>query len=410
MSQKSILAIKALNEQLELLEPIKKIYAEQGSTAGDARLDLWRPRAVSSLSKILRHDLISGLAGAKHHKADAILRAALEEVRKYSDDESLYAKALKEPEKGNAETISDVASTVIAAPPKARNIVARGPLLIAQPMRKIIDNRYEIIDLIGKGGMGEVLRVKDRQTEIEYALKQLHPAFDSMESVEDIKQNFALVSCLTHPNIVCTRYLGFEQESKRAYLILDLIEGPNLEKWLESQKLPISYELATQLASQISNALDYAYEFKKVVHCDVKPANILIRNNNKGVPEICLTDYGLAAQAQASLHAKSLTNVHNSPKGTAAYMSPEQIEGKTLTRGVDQWALGVVFYEMIAGQKPFIGPNFFATTRKITDQSPEKPRTITDEQWAVLQKALSKDREKRYDTCTEFTQALMKKI
>ena len=287
--------------------------------------------------------------------------------------------------------------------------------------------RYEVRRVIGRGAMGEVLEVRDKHSGNDYALKRVPP-----ELVRDpgqmagIRSNFALVSQLSHPHIATMRSLEVDSATSHAYIIMDLVRGQDLGLWLAERRevvgpegvtLPIDCVLG--IAEQIAAALDYAHsqpasrasdgkpKMYGILHRDLKPSNVMLETNREyrpGIPYVKLVDFGLAAEIQASMMSSSVQG-QNKLAGTPAYMAPEQWEGRTLTRGVDQWSLAVIIYEMVAGRRPFNGPSEMAIMTQICKADPEQPATLTAAQWEVLKKTMQPDRKQRHRSCMALVKA-----
>src|SRR5579872_3372517 len=199
---------------------------------------------------------------------------------------------------------------------------------------------YEIITLIGKGGMGEVYRATDTRLGREVAVKISQEQFN-----ERFEREARVVASLNHPNI-CTLF-----DVGPNYLVMDLIDGPTLADRIREGPIPLEEALA--LARQIADALEAAHE-KGVVHRDLKPGNVKITAS--GVVKVL--DFGLAKVA-----GNAVAPSGNSPTitmdatqagmimGTASYMSPEQAKGKPVDKRADIWAFGVVLHEMLTGRK-----------------------------------------------------------
>src|SRR6516162_7462565 len=206
---------------------------------------------------------------------------------------------------------------------------------------------YEILALIGAGGMGEVYRARDTKLKRDVALKVLPDAFarDPGRMARFQREAHVLAS-LNHPNIA--HIYGVEERA----LVMELVEG-------ESPKGPLPFEDAWKIALQIADALEYAHE-KGVIHRDLKPANVKVTPD--GV--VKLLDFGLAKAFSGAPESVG-NDPENSPTvtlggtvagvilGTAAYMSPEQAKGKKVDKRADIWAFGVVLYELLTGERLF---------------------------------------------------------
>lgn len=304
------------------------------------------------------------------------------------------------------------------------------PTLPIYDSQKPILGRYKKIRPLGKGAMGEVFEVQDLQSNQSYALKRVPPflAHDA-GTMQGIQRNYSMVSRLAHPHIGITRFLERDPTSQEVFLILDLIRGITLRWWVERWQMAhaesgegLPFELVIGIAEQLASALDYAHSVSRessssnkkvpasgILHCDLKPGNVMVVEGEEfraNVPLIKIIDFGLASEVQGSLVESTMGLVRNRPAGTPAYMAPEQLLGKTLTRGVDQWALAVIVYEMLAGYRPFRGGDISVLVDAIQHKEPEKPKSVTEEQWAHLARALQKDRRHRFPSCSLFVQKL----
>ncbi len=259
-------------------------------------------------------------------------------------------------------------------------------------------SHYEIVEKIGEGGMGVVYKAKDTKLDRFVALKFLAP---HLLKDEDAHRRFVreakAAAALDHPNI-CTVYEIDEADGK-TFIAMAFIEGQSLDKVIASG--PMKIEDAVEIAGQTARALAVAHE-KGVVHRDIKPANILIPESGSGRDrQAKLMDFGLAQLAGSSKITKG-----QSMLGTVAYMSPEQVEGIEVDGRADVWALGAVLYEMLSGQTPFQGHFDQAILYSILNEAPE-PLTglrtgIPQPLEAIVDKALEKDREKRYQSVDEL--------
>lgn len=245
-------------------------------------------------------------------------------------------------------------------------------------------DHYEILELIGKGGMGEVYRAKDTRLPRDAAIKVSAQQFN-----ERFAREARIVASLNHPNI-CTLY-----DVGPNYLVMELVEGPTLADRLKSG--PMSLEEASAIARQIADALDNAHE-KGVVHRDLKPGNIKIRPD--GVVKVL--DFGLAKVGgmpaiAASDESPTITVGQTAAGvilGTAAYMAPEQAKGKEVDKRADIYAFGLVFYEMLSGARVHSGDTMQETMASVLKDEPDLSK-IPVQARRLLKRCLEKDPQNR---------------
>ena len=263
---------------------------------------------------------------------------------------------------------------------------------------------YEITCQLGKGGMGEVYQAKDRKLGRDVAIKVLPEEFaKDADRVARFQREAKLLASLNHPNIAAI--YGLEESGGTNFLVLELVEGDTLADQIKRGPIPVEESL--KLALQIAEALEAAHE-KGVIHRDLKPANIKVTPDGK----VKVLDFGLAkafAGEQAEL------NLSNSPTlsdaatqqgvilGTAAYMSPEQAEGKTVAPSSDIFSFGSVLYEMVTGRKAFQGDTILSTILAILNKEPAPLGTdISSEMEKTVTRCLCKDPAKRYQNGSEL--------
>ena len=204
-----------------------------------------------------------------------------------------------------------------------------------------IANRYEILDELGKGGMGTVYRGLDTQSQQTIAIKQLKPEVTTPELIERFVREGAALRDLNHPNIV--KMLDEVEEDGQHYLIIEYLPGGDLSDLLKAGQLPV--EKTLQLAIDICDALTRAHRLN-IIHRDLKPANVLIAED--GTPR--LTDFGVAHLGEKERVTDTDTIV-----GTVDYLAPETLNGEAVDPRADIWAFGVMLFEMLAGRAPFRG-------------------------------------------------------
>ncbi|HKU76385.1 MAG TPA: serine/threonine-protein kinase, partial [Pyrinomonadaceae bacterium] len=265
---------------------------------------------------------------------------------------------------------------------------------------------YQIVNLIGEGGMGEVYLATDTILGRRVALKVL-PAFVSKdpERLRRFTQEARAASRLSHPNVCVVHEVG-ETDDGRPFIAMEYIEGMTLRQRIRSQAMKLGDVL--DIAIQIADALTAAHE-SGIVHRDIKPENIVIR------PEgfVKILDFGLAKLTERHKSATTTTMptllFHSTPGvviGTAAYMSPEQARGVAIDERTDIWGLGVVLYEMASGRAPFTGetPTDVVVAIVEREQPPisEHVEGSPPELERIVKKALRKDRNERYQIVKEM--------
>ena len=271
--------------------------------------------------------------------------------------------------------------------------------------------RYRVTGELGQGGMGVVYRCFDEVGGIDVALKALPPelSHDTGE-MEEVRENFRLVAGLVHQNIASAKTLEKDPATGDVSLIMECVEGMNLRQWRKaetrsqesgarSQKGGVAPEKALPVLRQAAAALDFAHE-QKVVHRDVKPANIMLRAD--GIVKVL--DFGLAAQIHTSL--SRVSRVHYGTSGTGPYMAPEQWEGRRQDERTDQYALAATAYELLAGRCPFENHDTSILREAVLRQKPEPLAGLTKAQNAALLRGLAKEPGERFATCGEFVAAL----
>ena len=270
---------------------------------------------------------------------------------------------------------------------------------------EIILNRYRVDDLIGRGGMAEVYKVWDSKRMTFLAMKVLHEdlALDRV-FMRRFQREAQTLSKLQHPNIV--RFYGLEQDGRLAFMLLDFVEGETLKHKIFDAGGPMPADQIRGVVRTICGALQFAHG-EGLVHCDIKPGNIMIDQNGK----VLLSDFGIARMSDTA----TATMVG---MGTPAYMAPEQARGLDPVPQTDIYALGVVLFEMLTGgERPFTGERAETTGgtsekvrwEQIHLQAPSPCKWNPDiplELEAVVQKCLQKDVDDRYESPLEIINAL----
>jgi serine/threonine-protein kinase len=253
---------------------------------------------------------------------------------------------------------------------------------------------YEITALLGKGGMGEVYRARDTRLKRDVAIKILPDEFSRDPDRVTRFEREAQVLALLNDSRIGAIY-GLEEFKGTRFLVLELVNGPTLAERIARGALPP--EEALVIAAQIADALEYAHE-RNVIHRDLKPANIKLTDGS-----VKVLDFGLAkalADPVLSTDPADSPTFSTGPTvagvilGTAAYMSPEQAQGKPLDKRTDIWSFGVVLYEMFTGKPPFGGETAADALASILKEAPDLDR-VPAKIRPLLQKCLEKDRRQR---------------
>ena len=263
--------------------------------------------------------------------------------------------------------------------------------------------RYEIVDEIGKGAMGVVYLARDPLIGRLVALKTFRLGYSVRDQeLEQFRIRFMReaqsAGILSHPNIVTIHDVVEQTEEGLAFIAMEYVRGTTLKALLQSDQ-PMSLQFIVDVVSQVAEALDYAHAHR-VIHRDVKPANILITADNK----VKITDFGIAR-----LDTSNLTQ-EGQLLGTPNYMAPEQIQGKEIDHRADLFALGVVLYEMLTRHKPFQGENLTVVSHRIVydhfTPPKEYARDLPPGVEQVLDRALEKDPARRYQRARDLAEDL----
>lgn len=258
-------------------------------------------------------------------------------------------------------------------------------------MAKMLKDRYELIGELGKGGMGVVYRGRDTQLDREVAIKLLPPQLSQDPTfLQRFEREAKAVTSLEHNNIVPV--YDFGQDRNQTFLIMRLLKGGDLKRKIENS--PLTIQETIRILRQVGSALDKAHA-NNIIHRDLKPGNVLFDDDGNAF----LGDFGIVKLTNES---KSFTQTGGT-LGTPYYMSPEQIrEPQTIDHRTDLYSLGVILYEMLTGNLPYESESSFDLQNmhvnnpipSLLAANSELPQALED----VIQKAMAKNREDRYDT------------
>ncbi|MDH5769035.1 MAG: serine/threonine protein kinase, partial [Nitrospirota bacterium] len=255
-------------------------------------------------------------------------------------------------------------------------------------------NRYEIIEELGKGGMGRVYRVEDTKLKQEIALKLIKPEIaKDKKTIERFRNELKLAREIAHRN-VCRMY-DLNEEKGTHYITMEYVRGEDLRSSIRRfGQLPIGKSIS--IIKQICEGLAEAHRLG-VVHRDLKSNNIMIDKEGN----VRIMDFGIAR----SLEAKGITGA-GVMIGTPEYMSPEQVEGKEVDQRSDIYSLGIILYEMVTGKVPFEGDTPFTIGMKHKGEMPQNPQElntqISDDLNRMILRCLEKDKDKRYQSAGEM--------
>jgi serine/threonine protein kinase len=273
-------------------------------------------------------------------------------------------------------------------------------------------SHYRVLDILGGGGMGIVYRAEDLKLGRRVALKFLPEELRAdAKASERFEREARAASALDHPNICAIHEFG--EHEGQPFMVMPLLEGQTLRDRIAARGTPLATDELLSIAIQITEALETAHQ-KGIIHRDIKPANIFI--TTRGEPKIL--DFGLAkltggSEAARNDETPTGPSTHLSLSrtgvalGTAAYMSPEQVRGEKLDARTDLFSFGLVLYEMATGQQAFSGETAAVLHEAILSRTPAPARNLNPELPVrlepIINKALQKDRELRYQTAAQMS-------
>ncbi len=256
--------------------------------------------------------------------------------------------------------------------------------------------KYQIVSILGQGGMGIVYKAIDPDISQEVALKVIRPELLKNDNDGTFLKRFRneVLACrrLKHPNIVAT--YDYHEDGLTCFIVMEYVDGQPLSDFLDSKQI-FDFEYIYKIIKQLLSVLSYAHG-QGVVHRDIKPDNIMIKED--GV--IHVMDFGIARMDTSTL------TVAGTVMGSPGYMSPEQCMGKQVDNRSDIFSAGVVLYQLIANERPFTGDNPMATMQKILNVDPVKVSLLNNNIPSsfdlVINKALAKVPKNRYQSAEEF--------
>jgi serine/threonine protein kinase len=258
--------------------------------------------------------------------------------------------------------------------------------------------RYQIVEELGRGGMGNVYKAQDTEIKEKIALKLIKPEISSdKKTIERFQNELKLARKISHRNVCRMHDLG--KSEGNYFITMEYVDGENLKGMIRMMG-QLSSGKAISIAKQVCEGLSEAHRIG-VVHRDLKPSNIMIDKDGNAK----IMDFGIAR----SLTGKGITGV-GVMIGTPEYMSPEQVESKEIDQRSDIYSLGVILYEMVTGQVPFEGDTPYSIGVKHKSEAPRNPKEInpqiSDDLNRMILKCLEKEKDKRYQSAGELRSEL----
>jgi eukaryotic-like serine/threonine-protein kinase len=260
---------------------------------------------------------------------------------------------------------------------------------------------YEIVDLIGAGGMGQVYRARDARLGRDVAIKVVPASGHREQALQRFAVEARAAGSINHPNILAVHDVGTYEGGP--YLVLELLEGQTLREMLGGRPLSLgkALDLAVQLAQGLSAAHDHG-----VVHRDLKPENLLVTSEGR----LKILDFGIAKLVADGAPEGRPGTLTGSVMGTVGYMSPEQVRGERADHRSDLFAFGLILHEMLTGELAFKRPSTVETGSAILNEEPPRlPESVPPEFARLVRRCLEKEPEKRFQSAGELLSALQSK-
>ena len=271
-----------------------------------------------------------------------------------------------------------------------------GASLDEMPIGYVLDNRYHVMRPLGRGGMGSIYKVVDKETGSECAVKVLRAELTrSPEAMQNLKREVATASTLTHQNLLRVNHLALRGSA--AYILMEFIDGEDLETYLGRKGGCLSEGDFCRLMPQLLAGLDFLHE-RGIVHLDIKPQNIMVTPAG----EVKITDFGISKTIKEQVDAQGRQPI----TGTVCFMAPEQLRGERTDRRTDIYALGIMFHFLLSGEFPF--PLRSCEEIQAWHLGPSADVSRVPEKWRPLVgKCLARKAAERFRSCQEIRQWIL---
>ena len=383
-----LMKIDKLDEALEMFDSVEKEDAEYLMAEAETGVCLFRMNNIEEAGDILEKALADLSPGSDTIEFFYTMGLIYERAGRRHEARKIYRKIAAEDEsfldiKERLQKLS--ASTAETSnPPYDRTVKlteASGG----------IEQRYEILRELGRGGMGVVFQARDKLLDRDVVLKQLSRSV--VDAEEEARERFLrearAASRLSHPNIVSVYDVIEDRDD--LFIAMEYVDGISLRQYLKEHPLP-PFKFVLAIAAQVADALQSAHD-KGVIHRDVKPDNIMITKKGKAK----ITDFGIAYMSESTM------TLSGSVMGTLKYMSPEQVTGQKATAATDIYSFGVVLYEMVTGAPPFTkGELTFHHVHTAPPPPREANQNVPEPLERIILKCLAKDPAQRYAAAHEL--------
>jgi Tol biopolymer transport system component len=331
------------------------------------------------------------------------------QAERWKKVEELYEAAIALPPEKRAEFLAQACPADAGLRGEVQSLLAQqaDSFLESAPLSAIKTlspgarlGNFEIVELIGRGGMGEVYRARDSRLKRDVAIKVLPAGLArDPDRIARFEREARAAGALNHPNIVAVHEIGRDDDTY--WIATELVAGEPLASVIE--RGPLGVPKALEIATQIAEGLAAAHA-AGIVHRDLKPANIMVTRDGR----VKILDFGLALRQRTS---QDSTTMHMTDEGTvlgtAGYMSPEQVRGETVDQRSDLFSFGVILYEMLGGKWAFAGASSVEVMHAILKEDPpELPAAVPPAIDRIVRRCLQKDRERRFQTAADLGWAL----